>query len=368
MMRESSRFGWSVSSSALRSSPRSSRASSAVWSVPNFGAATSSFWRIVSPPGRPGCSTVGPSLSCAARLIVGESSPRRPGCAIWRVVAVCASVSAPRLGSSSGKSSVPGSICSAFAPVGILVRQRGAQVEVDAAIGIQLDRRLAQQVEVHAVLAALEIEVDARDAGARATGLGEQRVFGGKLLAHDDDLLPLARLRLVARRGELARGLQELLAVAPHEEHFEELEAKIATPRLALAGEADEIGGLVVETVGHVEVGFGERIALVETGGGVERRASVGAGSSTSTRCVTRAGPPANAGRSCVPDSSTTKLRASSSPLMFGLRSGSVSADVSRNDGSAPAPRPSALSKSSFLRRARRASTATSRTRRPPAR
>ena len=31
--------------------------------------------------------------------------------------------------------------------------------------------------------------------------------------------------------------------------------------RLALDGDANQVGGLVVQTIGHVEVGFRERIA-----------------------------------------------------------------------------------------------------------
>ena len=71
------------------------------------------------------------------------------------------------------------------------------------------------------------------------------------------------------RLRQLMRGSEELLLVAPDEEHFEELELRVAARRLAADGDADEIRGLVVQTVGHVEVGFGERIPLVEVDRGL---------------------------------------------------------------------------------------------------
>ena len=107
--------------------------------------------------------------------------------------------------------------------------------------------------------------------------VGEHRILGRDLLAHDDDLFPLAGGRLAARIGQLARDREELLVVAPHEEHFEELELEIATIGLALDRDAHEVGGLVVQTVGHVEIGFGQRIALVEIDRGLAADGFVGA-------------------------------------------------------------------------------------------
>ena len=75
--------------------------------------------------------------------------------------------------------------------------------------------------------------------------------------------------RVGAGLGQLARGLQELLLVAPDEEHFEELELQVAPRGFTADGDADQIGGLVVQTVGHVEIGFGERITLIEVDRGL---------------------------------------------------------------------------------------------------
>ena len=117
-----------------------------------------------------------------------------------------------------------------------------------------------------------------------------------RIFSHSPGAASLAALR------QLARGLQELLLVAPDEEHFEELQLQIAPPGLAADGDADQVRGLVVQAVGHVEVGFGERIALVE----VDRRL---AADRLIARHVARRGRGAPAaprrGRSCVPDSST---------------------------------------------------------------
>ena len=75
--------------------------------------------------------------------------------------------------------------------------------------------------------------------------------------------------RFGAALGELARGLQELLLVAPDEEHFEKLQLQVAPVRLAADGDPDQVRGLIVQAVGHVEVGFGKRIALVEVDRGL---------------------------------------------------------------------------------------------------
>ena len=117
------------------------------------------------------------------------------------------------------------------------------------------------QREVDEVLAALEIQVDR--GRRREASLVEQHVFRGKLLAHDDDLLPLARRGVIAHARQFARRLQELLLVAPHEEHLEQLQLQLATLRLALDRRLHKVGGLVIETIGHVEVGLGERVALL---------------------------------------------------------------------------------------------------------
>ena len=58
--------------------------------------------------------------------------------------------------------------------------------------------------------------------------------------------------------------IQEQFLVAPNKEDLEQLEPQIATVRLALDGNLHEIRSLVIETIGHVEVGLGQRILLVE--------------------------------------------------------------------------------------------------------
>ena len=75
---------------------------------------------------------------------------------------------------------------------------------------------------------------------------------------------------------ELASDGEELLLVAPDEEHFEELELEVATIGFALDRDAHQVGGLVVQTIGHVEIGFRQRIALVEIDGGFAADGFVG--------------------------------------------------------------------------------------------
>ncbi len=67
-----------------------------------------------------------------------------------------------------------------------------------------------------------------------------------------------------ARGVHLACELQETILVAPDEEDLEQLQFEVAALRLALHGELHEVGGLVVKTIGHVEVGFGQRVARLQ--------------------------------------------------------------------------------------------------------
>ena len=58
--------------------------------------------------------------------------------------------------------------------------------------------------------------------------------------------------------------MQKLIFVAPHKEHFEQLELQIAALRFTSNGDAYQVGRLIVESVGHVKIGFRQRIALIE--------------------------------------------------------------------------------------------------------
>ena len=90
---------------------------------------------------------------------------------------------------------------------GIRITQRVAEVEIDgvgvAAAGHVHARADIERIEVDAArTAGIEIEIDA-DRATAAAAIGEHRIFGGNLLAHDDDLFPLAHagLRSGCRRA-----------------------------------------------------------------------------------------------------------------------------------------------------------------------
>ena len=63
---------------------------------------------------------------------------------------------------------------------------------------------------------------------------------------------------------QLAGSVEEQFPVAPHEIDFQQLELQVAPARLAIDRDLDQVGGLIVQAVRHVEVGFGERILLIE--------------------------------------------------------------------------------------------------------
>ncbi len=121
----------------------------------------------------------------------------------------------------------------------------------------------AEHIEIDAAaLATFQIQIHAR-CGRAADGAagGEQRILGRDLLAHDEDLFPLTRRSFRARIGEFVRALQELFLVAPDKEHLEQFQFQVTARRIACDGDANQIRGLVVQTVGHVEeVGLCQRI------------------------------------------------------------------------------------------------------------
>jgi hypothetical protein len=57
--------------------------------------------------------------------------------------------------------------------------------------------------------------------------------------------------------------------VAPHDEHIEELQFQVATVGFTADGNTNQIGSLVVQAVGHVEISFSQRIALIQVDRGV---------------------------------------------------------------------------------------------------
>ncbi len=151
----------------------------------------------------------------------------------------------------------------------IVLRQR----EIERAA---LALRLPEQIHVHPVFAALEIEVDRCGGTAHAGRAAEHGIVGADLLAHDDDLLPLAGGRAVAGGIQRLRGLQEHVLVAPDEIDLQKLQAQVPTVGLALERDAHQIGGLIVQAIGHVEIGLGQGIALVDVHGAFARQRVLG--------------------------------------------------------------------------------------------
>ncbi len=124
--------------------------------------------------------------------------------------------------------------------------------------GVDVGRRSVVECEIERRIAGLEIDVDAPTA---RRGFGEQPFVGADLAAHDHDLVPIRVVGLPDLAAQTLRGLQEGVLVAPHEEDFEQLELQVATIRRGLARLLHELGGLIVEAVGDVEIGFGDASA-----------------------------------------------------------------------------------------------------------
>ena len=76
----------------------------------------------------------------------------------------------------------------------------------------------AEQIDIDPIFSAFEIQIDqCTGAAATADARSKHGFVGANLLAHDDDLVPLARGCTIPRRFQALRRLQERILVAPDE-------------------------------------------------------------------------------------------------------------------------------------------------------
>jgi len=123
-------------------------------------------------------------------------------------------------------------------------------------------------LKVHVELAGLfhatverEIHRFRRGAGTDAR---EHLVIGRDLLTHDDNLVPF-RIRITAdHRTQSACSFDERVPVAPDEINFTKFREQILVLGINFKRAVDQISGLVIQAIGHVEVRFCRRICLIE--------------------------------------------------------------------------------------------------------
>jgi len=84
------------------------------------------------------------------------------------------------------------------------------------------------------------------------------------LLTHDDDLVPVRTFVFADSRLESACGIYECIAVTPDKVDFAKLGQQVGPLWLNRQRAINEICGLIVKTVGHVEIGLCDGIGLVE--------------------------------------------------------------------------------------------------------
>ena len=94
-------------------------------------------------------------------------------------------------------------------------------------------------------------------------------MVGGDLLTHDDDLVPLGAVPIRRCHLDALRSVDECVAVTPHEVNLAELGQQVDAFGVGFERAIDQVGGLVVQAVGHVEICLGDRIALIEVDGGL---------------------------------------------------------------------------------------------------
>ena len=84
------------------------------------------------------------------------------------------------------------------------------------------------------------------------------------LSAHDGNTLPVTGVRVADQRLNCRRFREEFLLLAPDEKDVQQLHAQIHPLGVALDRLLDQVCRLVVQAVGHVEIGFGQRIGLLQ--------------------------------------------------------------------------------------------------------
>src|SRR5690606_17739972 len=105
---------------------------------------------------------------------------------------------------------------------------------------------------------------------------------------------------------QVTRGIQERFLVAPHEVDLEQLDLEVASVGRGSQRLREQVGRLVVEAVGDVEIGLGDRVGLIEVDdrlvrqrlvGGSRRRGAEGSGARTTALRAVIAGRTAGARR-----------------------------------------------------------------------
>ena len=80
------------------------------------------------------------------------------------------------------------------------------------------------------------------------------------LLTHDNNLVPI-RIRVATdHRAHSACSVNKCIPVAPDKIDFAELRQIILAVGIDGECAVDQVGGLVIKAVRHVEIGFGNRI------------------------------------------------------------------------------------------------------------
>ena len=107
---------------------------------------------------------------------------------------------------------------------------------------------------------------------SRSGGAGKQFVIGSNLLPHDHDLVPVLAGAVANGCLELAGRIDKRVTIAPNEVDFAKLGQQVVTVRLDFQCTIDQISGLVIQTVGHMEVGLRNRVGLIKTASVIVRK------------------------------------------------------------------------------------------------
>ena len=161
---------------------------------------------------------------------------------------------------------------------GFFLKQEIDTVVIGASVGgTQIDnigRCVFLTAKVHVefgrvIHVGLERQVNSfcRTGNARAF---KQLMVASNLLAHDHNLVPVCRVAVIADSGLQSRCcIDKRIPVAPDKVDLTQFGHEGLVVWIRFERPVDELCCLVIKTVGHVEIGLGNRVALVKIDGRV---------------------------------------------------------------------------------------------------
>ena len=133
----------------------------------------------------------------------------------------------------------------------------------DVVAGIRLRTQIHIQSSGFVHVLRIKRQVDCSGRASNSCTL-EQFVICSNLLPHDDDLVPIGALVTADRSFQTASRVNKRVGITPNEIDFAKLGQQILIFRLNFQSPVDQIGCLIIQAIGHMEIGLCDQIRLVK--------------------------------------------------------------------------------------------------------